>query len=625
MSSYGYSPEPLVEAPREPEILIIVLDCGPSLKREDGDFNKLRDIAMRMARTRLLYSVSDYDCLGVFKIGSNVTNNQLAKDNPDGYLGVENVCHAIRPSIDALLHIKSMAADGNPVNLLDALEALGDYLSDLQTSKAKKRRVVFFTDGKSICDSLAERERDDLTATCDLYRKEGIKFDVVSTELATNDDNSEDDDDTEGLGNDPPQKPCAQFFQEAYRKNKPLLWAVAHATGGTMFGSEEASHLVENPVPKRKRATAKFRGTLDITDKVQIPVKLFSHVLEARAETAAKLSWETSKQRQEPVPVHVETQRVSSTTDDSPLEPSQILSAYEYGTSLVPTGMEVESKPWSVTLPCGLSVIAFVDQKEVPERFFMGPVNALIAMPGVQEAKAALSALVQALHDTKRGILARFVASRRGGAPIMTYLWPSVETSRDSGAVKNRFLFMVELPLQEDIREYPFPSLKDAADELPAHAQRLMDQFIDDRQLDADETLGEPLSHVSDEDERDPFEPTDYCNPALDHFYICVIQRALDGPDGTELAPLTSWQRELLDPSTFVKAGVTKQAQKSLRDLKTFFPTAKTHSEYKNGRRIITTVAKNKTKGNRKDGGKENSSDDDVALEEQAEKLLRGT
>lgn len=41
---------------------------------------------------------------------------------------------------------------------------------------------------------------------------------------------------------------------------------------------------------------------------------------------------------------------------------------------------------------------------------------------------------------------------------------------------------------------------------------------------------------------------TNIKNPFLDRFYTALIQRALDGPDGTEIPAMAEWQKRLLDP-----------------------------------------------------------------------------
>lgn len=562
--------EPRTEKGREPEILIVAVDCGAYAVRNADKFAQLRDIATRITRHRLIYGEGNDDLVGVFKVGSKVTKNRLATDNPGGYAGIELVFAADRRCLASVRAVRDLQADGKSVILLDVLEALGDYLSTFEGAGAKRMRIVLFTHSKSIAHDPENEVVAELIATCDLYRDALVQLDVVCADLNESPDIDDEDDleeeeeeETQGNGAEK-VRPSSYFFQRAKEHGIPVLWAVARATGGMLLSGEEASEEVDRPITQSKRPVARFRGTLDIGRDVQIPIKMYRAVLQTGKDSAQKISWAASRAQSKVVGVSMETICVATAMDDIPLEKEQLIDAYTYGTDLVPVQRESVDEEWSYKAACGISTIAFISCEKVPWRWFMSTVDAVIPMPGVPQARSAMHALVQALHDDDKGILARVVTRQSGGAPVMAFLWPAIETMRGGEKVKHRFLYMNELPLREDVRDYPFASLQKVGESLSEDAENAMDAFIDCRRLDA-----------MNEGDVPELNSAELCNPVVDRFFCAVAQRALDGPDGNTMPPLSKWQRDLLDPATFVPSSKVEQVDKTLKTLKVSLPVTR--------------------------------------------------
>lgn len=570
--------EPVIDKPRDAEILVIGVDCGEYAAKNLDKFTLLRDVATRMARHRLLYSESVHDFVGVFKLGSKETKNKLADNHPGGYGGIELIFPAARRSLETVRAVHVLQPDGQSVDFLDVLEAIGDHFSSFEGAAAKRKRVALFTHSTILTKKPCENTTKELMENCDLYRDAEIQIDVIcvdwreTAEIDGLDDDDDNGDDTGNAGS--AIRPTSYYFERAEKLGAHPLWAVARATGGIVLSAEEASEEVDRPKAPVKRPVARFRGTLDIGKQVKIPVKTYINVLKATKETAIKLSWAASRAAGTPVGVHVETLHVTAATDEEPLEREQLLAAYPYGTDLVPIQTEAEES-WAHHVPRGISTIAFISRSKVPVRWFMSAVSSVIAMPGVPPARRAMDALVEALHAEDKGILARVVTSQRGGAPIMAFLWPAIEVARDTMRVTGRFLYMAELPLREDVRNYPFASLHYTREGLPAEAGRAMDAFIDCRRLDSSSLLAANEKDGDDEEEQLELDPAEHCNPSLDRFCCAVIQRALDGPDGVALPPIATWQKQLLDPKTFVGSGKEAQIEETLKNLKITLPVAK--------------------------------------------------
>lgn len=573
--------EPEIPPPRESEALLIVIDTYVTGASESSTFPSLRDAAMRMARTRLIYSVLKDDLLSVIASGSSSTNNKLAAENEGGYKSIEMLQRPANKNLNAVRVLSNLQQGTAPSNLLDLLDVCGDTLSEAAVTRSKKKRMVLFTDGVAISKSVAPADAQDFEASCELYKEHEIQVDVIchcDEQLVEKVQALEEE--FEELG----ELSVKDWMAKSEKFELSLLFSLCQTTGGMLMSFNEASPLVDRPTPKVKRAVAKFRGTINIANVLKIPVKRFSFVAPATHVTGKKISWETSTKRKEAVPVLVETQRVSSAKDDSPLQAEEIVNAYPYGPELVPEQNEVDTYAWSIHLPKGLDVLGFVDQTSVPQRFFMGRVDVVIAMPGVNGADRVMRTLVLALQAEKLGILARSVSAARGGPPQLAFLWPRVEVDKEHSVLRNFFLFQVELPMREDIRDLPFASLKEIIREVPDNADRAMSRYISATMLENEVESGD--TDDEEEDEEEALWPPDVCNPNLDWFNICIVHRALAGISGTDFPPLTEWQRHLIDPSSYVREHRKESFDHALQDLKSALPVIPVKKKEKKGKRV---------------------------------------
>eukprot|EP00177_Eucheuma_denticulatum_P001323 GFKZ01002402.1.p1 GENE.GFKZ01002402.1~~GFKZ01002402.1.p1 ORF type:complete len:792 (+),score=126.23 GFKZ01002402.1:286-2661(+) len=576
-------PEPDTPLPRPSEALVIVVDTFIT-STNPATFLKLRDIAMRLARTRLIYSHLKDDIMATIASGSPITRNKLADQTVGGYQGIEVLQPPATKSLTAVRTLADMTQGTVPSNLMNILEVCGDLLLEPAAERAEKKRVVLFTEGNILERSLGRGEQDleDFEECTKLFKEHRMQVDIVSlcdeNQAQRLVELEEETAELEAFS-------VPSFVQR--ESNFPLacLFALCKATGGFMMSYQEASPLVDTPTPKAKLATAKYRGTLNIADIIRIPVKRFTHVLEARAITGKKISWESTVKLGKAVPVLVETQRVASTKDDSPLEAEQLVKSYPYGPELVPERNEVDTAAWSIHLPRGLDVLGFVEQSSVPHRLFMGQVDVVVAMPGVEEAFRLMKTLVLALQAERLGILARSVTPKSGGPPRLVFLWPRVELDT-RGVMKNFFLFQVEVPMREDIRDMPFASLEEPMDKVSGEAVSAMDKYISSLLM---ETSDARKMSDGDEDDAEPDEvlwPPDICNPSLDWFNICVVHRALGGVTTADFPDKTEWQRRVTDPASFVKEGRKRILNDAIQDLKRELPVVAVKKKERKDRRV---------------------------------------
>lgn len=575
--------EPEIAEMRLSETLLIAVDSYVDPTMPDN-FHSLRDAAMRLARTRLIYSTLKDDLIAVIKSGSENTNNKLAVNTPGGYQGIEILHPPVSRSLDAVRALADMTLGKTASNLLNLLDVCGDTLSLPAVERSKKKRLVLFTEGREICKSVSEEDSADFEDTCELFKNLEMKVDVIClcdaavAEALQELEEQLADEDTLSV---------KELKEKTATFSLSSLFVLSRCTGGSLLSFQDASPLVDRPIPKVKRAMAKYRGTLNIADILKIPVKRFSYVSEAKHISGKKISWDASTKRKEAVPVLIETQRVASAKDDVPLEIGEIVNAYPYGPELVPEQNEVDTYAWSIHLPKGLDVLGFVEQNSVPAKLLMGHVDVVISMPGVYGADRLMKSLVLALHAENLGILARSVSAAKGGSPQLAYLWPRVERCKKSGVLRNFFLFMVEIPMREDIRNLPFASLEDTANGSPENANLAMDRYITATLLEKEEGCNET---EEDEEDEEAFWPPNLSNPNLDWFNICVLHRALAGPSRTDFPPLSAWHKEIIDPVSFLRDKHKDMFSEAIQELKTGLPVIPVKRKDRKSKRVHEAV-----------------------------------
>lgn len=579
-------PDAIIQ-PRPTEALLIAIDSSISL----SVFKNLQDTAFRVARTRLLYPVGKDDLVGVIQAGSSTTDNPLAEQTQGGYDGIHVHVPLISASIRAVRAIACMKNDARPTNLLNLLDVAGDRLVSAAAVRARRKRLLLFTADESVMANLSSEDNPDFYSTCDLYREHEIQVDVIlscgNEEAAQQIRHCEDMFEDEDIIS--PEQCAAKVTT---LRCAPLI-ILSKSTGGFIMSLEDALPLVDNPVPKVKRGTVKYNGVLNIGDVLKIPVKCYTHVHETKPPPGKKLSWEETNKRERTVFVMSETNRVASAKDDTALEPQQIVDAFPYGPNLVPAPNDIESEhPWHMHRNRGLDVIGFVAQSSISDHIFLSHVDVIIAMKDSLESARLLRTLVIALYSEKLGILARSVMPPRGGAPNLCYLWPRIELDRTKRTIQNCFLFAVQIPMREDVRDLPFGSLEDELSDVPDSTIKAMDLFVSSSVLKPERfentSLQSPAYIDSDDEDEEllSLHPPNMANPNLDWFNNCIVHRLINGPTSGDFPPLSNWHMNILNPSKFISEHSFRSHQNAAESLKTCLPILPVKQRDRKSRRV---------------------------------------
>lgn len=589
--------EQQIEPEREEEALLIIVDASVS----HASFEVLRDTAFRLARTRVIYPIGKNDLIGVIQAGSAITSNLLADTNPGGYQGIQVHVPLITASLRALRALKDMNHDERETNLLDMLDVAGDRLVSAAALRSRVKRLLLFTDVSSVMCDLTDDVVEELVGICALYRESEIRADVIlhgATDVSEQAANYSDlftEDESSGensLQNVDPK----EYVERAKPFRYAPLLALSKITGGVFMSLGDALPFVENPRPRLKRASVKFYGVLDIAGELQIPVKRYTHVLEAKPASGKKLSWAETCKRGRTISAIAETNRVASAKDDAVLQPEQIINAYPYGPDLVPESANVDEYAWGMHLDRGLHVLGFVAQRSIPQNLFLTAVDVVIPMRDSPEAVKLMRTLALALHAEGLGILARSVIPKSGGAPTLCYLWPRIELCRRTHAIRNCFLFAVDVPMQEDVRNMGFASLEDALKDVSDSVTDTMYKLISHSMLkindDIDDSQGVDNDDDDTNDESDTkmsLKPSKTPNPNLDYMQICVAHRILGGTDSTDLPGLSQWHTKLMSPDSFLSKEDIEGRDRVIDGLKSALPVLAV-KQRKQNRRVHTTV-----------------------------------
>ena len=193
------------------------------------------------------------------------------------------------------------------------------------------------------------------------------------------------------------------------------------------------------------------------------------------------------------------------------LEDDQLVRNYNYGQQTIPLLKEHEESLQNKS-DKELKLLGFVLEDKIPRHLLMGSVDAVNADEGNEKDLRAFNALVKAMIVDKKLALGKFV-SRQNEIPKLTVLYPKTKKNQKHPEQIVYFLYMVELPTIEDIREYNFgSSLKSTPSQ-----QLLVSELVNE--MDLTKGLNE-----EEQEDIELLKPSMTQNPLHDLFY----QRALE-------------------------------------------------------------------------------------------------
>lgn len=316
----------------------------------------------------------------------------------------------------------------------------------------------------------------------------------------------------------------------------------------------------------------KFRGPLDIGGHVQIPVWSFPRTSEAKFPSLSKVTAEEK-------PIRMDRRHVDE--DGNEVSGEDVEKAYNYGTSQCPVSLADLDSMKPVTTKC-LRVIGFTRRDRIPRHFAIDGVDLIVPEPGNPVAATAISALVGALRETDRCIIARYV-KRANSRPLLAMLTPyrmrpdegaQAGAGEDEDATNFDALILNILPFLEDIRDFTFLPFDSEAKFEPSQEQLdAADALIDAFDLTRPEAAETAAGIAAGAGARGPavehgegYRPTRTFHPSLQRFYQALQARALDPQ--APLPPLHPTIRAYVETPT----GLHEAATDACRRFRAAFP-----------------------------------------------------
>mmetsp|Transcript_14585 Transcript_14585/g.41440 ORF Transcript_14585/g.41440 Transcript_14585/m.41440 type:complete len:728 (+) Transcript_14585:232-2415(+) len=476
----------------------IVVDVGATMC--EGDKSAVEG-ALRavegMVKSHILYSKQT--TITMLLVGTKETRHHLGVGM--GYEHVYELCDLEKPSLKCITGLRDLEAGSKRADVLDGLIVALDTMVSKTTPK-NQRRVLLLSDFRS------ELNQDDLHTVVDQLEKWSVSMDVVGVDLFESRDLADGANLTGG------KDPCRD-------SNVAMLRTIASRIPVRVQSLRQALRSFQQPRAKTVRQVTTFRGALEITPDLRIPVWAYLQVSEKKMETPKKVSTVAPGADGALPAVRLERSYVCLANPDEELEADLLVKGYKYGKTFVPFS-KADEAALKYAAPKCLKLIGFTRRSYIPRHHFMGGPEVLTPQPGYPEAGAAVASLATALYETDRAAIVRFV-KREGQAPKLGALLPYIKPGHHT-------LHFVSLPFSDDLREYPFDSL-----ELGALRKR---HRPNEHQLQAAEDLIHALDLMRDRQEGDaePIGSKQTFNPALHHLYETLHQRALN--PGCPIPPL---------------------------------------------------------------------------------------
>lgn len=319
-------------------------------------------------------------------------------------------------------------------------------------------------------------------------------------------------------------------------ENENMIRAFAAAAGdGVVITGDEGLSMLSALRSKAVLTRTNFRSDLMLGGEEGLAIPLFSYVKTTRAkrETLKRLS------KRAPPNAEFADRAVALNRNyylledpDKLVDEDNRVKGYRYGKTMVPFG-NADEATLKYTANKELSIIGFADAASVPRRIWMSQSCMLFPAPADDAAATALSALVRALAETDRVIIARHVF-RANATPKLVALFPHIKSDYEA-------LVMQILPFREDVREFEFPSWTLHKEFQP-----------DENQLSAAENLIDAMDLMKGGPDGDTelSRPKQVFNPSLQHLYASVVHRAREGPG--PLPPLDADLAAAMEPDPFI-------------------------------------------------------------------------
>ncbi|XP_054156604.1 X-ray repair cross-complementing protein 5-like [Oppia nitens] len=241
------------------------------------------------------------------------------------------------------------------------------------------------------------------------------------------------------------------------------------------------------------------------------------------------------------------------------IEKEEVIYAHKYGQTLVPFSDDDKKSFDYTNNQKGMRILGFASVNDIDITYRMGQKSWYLfadPRPKKHNHRLVFQTLVAALLDMQSVAIVRYNWSDRS-SPQMGYLMPLIESNNEgNGDDDNMFLVFTQLPFDEDVRHYSFPSLYSKPRFSPTDDQlAAVDGLIDSMDL---------MTAGIDEDDGNPSEALlteSIYNPQNQYWFQCLYHRQLYGTTkSTEMPQMSDSLRNCIEIPR-------KNRQKSIENL----------------------------------------------------------
>ncbi|GJQ09728.1 hypothetical protein GpartN1_g1519.t1 [Galdieria partita] len=512
------------------EAIVLVCDIGHTLDAQS--LNQLKQLSVAFFLRCITYG-SWRQLFGLVFMGATKPENHL-HNILGGYTHIKTLVVPERPDMSLVKYLYHCQVEGGFSDYIDAICVSSDLLIRAVNKKKLKPRIVLITDGKT--EQLFTEQLEDILPA---LKEHIIRLDVIGVESFLKD----------------------SVLHKVQISNAALLCRLADSLDGTALSFDDSMEQLSEPIVKSFSLRTNYSGMLQIAS-VQFPVRLYTYCREFKPPTGKRIFWSESMESGRQV-VCVRETHYFSVQDDRELEPEEMIEGHFYGRTMIPVS-PFDLPALSYGAPQCLKVLGFLPKKDFAQHVLMSGVDVMIADPNDEISVTYFVSLTEAMLEMDRVALCRYV-QRDNTSPVLMLMWPHLKSD---GIL---CLFLCRLPVLEDIRHYPFPSLHSLADSVDVEQVDAVRNWMASKQL------------------KDTFRSTRVFHYYHQRLLQCLQDRAvyqtLHNDENGSLPPLSSYLERVLDPAYFL----TGRDPEPFKQLWKHFPLKKIDKTKRRKKRKILT------------------------------------
>ncbi|KDO24367.1 hypothetical protein SPRG_10445 [Saprolegnia parasitica CBS 223.65] len=482
---------------RTKEAMMIVLDAGVSMREPLNEPTRKAVVGSRFdaAKTAVQSILSQkmlfrkHDEVGIVMYGTEGTDNHL-HETQGGYEHVHVLSNLdeVSTRVAETMAVAQAASKDTKADVLDGIIVALDLLIRRTDKKKYEKRLVVVTDAATPIANPADME-----VVCSMVQNMDVQLQIIGIDFSITDATK--------------AEPLAVKPEETHDiklENEKMLLSIVNEVHGELLSVSKRIDFLTQGKTKTVNQTTKFRGNLEFGATLQIPTYVFSKTLEQRLPTLAKESTVG-----EPGVGKVKMDRLyhSQAKPDEEVAPEARIKAYKYGSEMIPFST-ADQASLKLETTRSLKILGFLPRDCVDRSMFMSNTDAVFGDFTKPRAQEALAALVRAMADENKVAIARFVA-RANAAPKVVVLIPNTCSGKDG---RLHCLWLQQIPFEEDMRQYEFPSLRVAKATPTKEQQDVADALVDALMLPSD---------------KQQLHSKAFC-PSLQRFYDTIPKRAED-------------------------------------------------------------------------------------------------